>query len=253
VTPVARLGAPDVDGALALVGEATAADGAEPFELPVVERLRALLPADRAGYFELRGRRPNIFDVDTQGYPDDFDWYAEEHQEAINAWPLHDPLRGCPDQALKLSDFLTPRQVRCNPWYVQVMRPNAREHEMKLWLPAPVGTVRGFFFLREPGRRDFDERERALLTVLRPHLAAVRERWEQRHHPQGLTKRETELLTLVRQGLTNREIAEQLVITPGTVRAHLENIYEKLGVHTRTAAVARAFATSATDHAATTT
>jgi LuxR family maltose regulon positive regulatory protein len=40
--------------------------------------------------------------------------------------------------------------------------------------------------------------------------------------------------------LTNAEIAERLWLSPGTVRRHLENVYRKLGVHTRTAALARA-------------
>jgi DNA-binding CsgD family transcriptional regulator len=48
---------------------------------------------------------------------------------------------------------------------------------------------------------------------------------------------------LVAQGNTNREIAESLWIAPTTVRRHLENIYDKLGVRTRTAAAARLFAT----------
>ena len=54
-----------------------------------------------------------------------------------------------------------------------------------------------------------------------------------------LTRREHEVVMLVAEGLTNAQIAERLWISPGTVRRHLENVYAKLGVHTRTAAVAR--------------
>ena len=54
-----------------------------------------------------------------------------------------------------------------------------------------------------------------------------------------LTRREHQVVLLVAEGLTNAEIARQLWISPGTVRRHLENVFAKLGVHTRTAAVAR--------------
>lgn len=46
------------------------------------------------------------------------------------------------------------------------------------------------------------------------------------------------MLELVADGRTNGEIAERLSISVGTVRKHLDNIYAKLGVHTRTAAAA---------------
>jgi DNA-binding CsgD family transcriptional regulator len=55
-----------------------------------------------------------------------------------------------------------------------------------------------------------------------------------------LTYREREVVSLVEDGLSNSEIAAALWISPATVRTHLENIYAKLGVRSRTAAVARA-------------
>ena len=59
------------------------------------------------------------------------------------------------------------------------------------------------------------------------------------HEPTTLTAREREILGWVARGKTNPEIARVLWISPGTVRKHLENVYDKLGVHTRTAAAAR--------------
>ena len=55
-----------------------------------------------------------------------------------------------------------------------------------------------------------------------------------------LTEREREVLDLLAQGLTNKEIAEKLVITTNTVKRHLKAIFEKLKVHTRSAATAKA-------------
>jgi LuxR family maltose regulon positive regulatory protein len=55
-----------------------------------------------------------------------------------------------------------------------------------------------------------------------------------------LSDRELEVLCLVVDGLSNREIAEQLVITIGTTKWHINNIYGKLGVSHRGQAIARA-------------
>jgi DNA-binding NarL/FixJ family response regulator len=55
-------------------------------------------------------------------------------------------------------------------------------------------------------------------------------------HPAGLTAREVEILRLVAQGLTDAQVAEQLVISPRTVNWHLTSIYSKIGVTSRSAA-----------------
>ncbi len=55
----------------------------------------------------------------------------------------------------------------------------------------------------------------------------------------ALTEREREVLDLLARGLTNKEIAEKLFITTNTVKRHLKAIFEKLDVHTRSAATAK--------------
>jgi len=54
----------------------------------------------------------------------------------------------------------------------------------------------------------------------------------------ALTPRETEVLSWLAKGKTNRDIADILGMSPRTVNKHLEHIFEKLGVETRTAAAA---------------
>jgi len=61
------------------------------------------------------------------------------------------------------------------------------------------------------------------------------------HLPGGLTEREAEVLRLVAAGRSNREIAAELVISEHTVARHVQNIFAKLGVSSRSAATALAF------------
>jgi LuxR family maltose regulon positive regulatory protein len=56
----------------------------------------------------------------------------------------------------------------------------------------------------------------------------------------SITAREQDVLRLVSIGLSNREIAQRLCVSPGTVKTHLANIFTKLGVTSRTQAVAEA-------------
>ena len=143
------------------------------------------------------------------------------------------------------ADFYSARQwhsTRCG-----IYRPMGFEHDLMLTLPATSGsvpepgrTIRLFFF-RGLGP-DFSERDRALLTLLRPHLYQAYVDAERRRHPAPqLTPRQRDLLRLLAAGHTNTQIARRLGISEGTVRSHLENIYDRLKVSSRTAAVTRAF------------
>jgi DNA-binding CsgD family transcriptional regulator len=75
-----------------------------------------------------------------------------------------------------------------------------------------------------------------LVQLLRTHLALL----THSNPIRALTMRELEVLAWVAGGKTNVETADLLSIAPGTVKKHLDHIYEKLGVGTRTEAVVTA-------------
>lgn len=76
-------------------------------------------------------------------------------------------------------------------------------------------------------------------TVLNTQVAG-RLMGRMRNPNTALTPRELEVLELVARGMSNRKIADQLVLTEATVKSHLVHIFTKLDVSSRTAAVARA-------------
>jgi DNA-binding CsgD family transcriptional regulator len=324
---VIRLGQADLEGVVRFLGEAATLDGPEAFPRSLLAELRRLVPCDSVGYSELdRVHKERIWGeqepepkVDTgselfQGY-----WRLRHEHPVCHYHEATGDFR-----ALKLSDFVTRRELRSREIYSEWFRPWGVEHEMTVGLEAPPWHTKVFLFDRGGGR-DFDERDRAILDLLRPYLqrlhraAETRRRadaalaelerteqavvlldraggidaatpaaarllaghlgevpgrlpgdvadwWRQalsgetmtidgregslllhairggllleERPAHGLTAREREILGLVGEGKTNAEIAAALWISPGTVRRHLENAYAKLGVHTRTAAVA---------------
>ena len=141
----ARLGPSDLDGALAVVAEAAATEGAHPFDLPVIERLLGLIPADRGGYFEIAQTKEMSSTRSRMG-PGASRGTARPRLSASGG-RVH--LWDGTEYAVRLSDLLTRRQRLRNPWCMEVMRPRSIEHQMKVRLPAPKGIIRGFWVERD--------------------------------------------------------------------------------------------------------
>jgi ATP/maltotriose-dependent transcriptional regulator MalT len=100
--------------------------------------------------------------------------------------------------------------------------------------------VLGVVELYSTSHAELSERLMQVLTVASHVLGAVLAHWRSELQLSPLTAREREVLTLAAQGLAGRKIAQQLSISPATVKTHFAHIYAKLGVPHRAAAVAYA-------------
>jgi DNA-binding CsgD family transcriptional regulator len=112
-------------------------------------------------------------------------------------------------------------------------------HEVMVSLP-PIGHLERRMLLNRKSGRDFSDREVMLLQLLRPHLVAVHARQQVRRSGiPDLTPRQWEIIRLLKAGLSNTQVARNLKVSEATVRKHLENIYRRLDVTSRTAALAK--------------
>jgi DNA-binding NarL/FixJ family response regulator len=237
------LSARDVRLALGIVESAAATQDGSPFGPELLDALREAIPADSAEYMEWPFHEEPLLHL---SIPYDLwaDQTANDGREAMEVacatYPLRDIDLASSSEPLRITDRVSTRTFRRTAFYTVMMQPFGAEHELKLWLPAPPRHSYFFSLVRGPGC-DFSDRDVALLRLVRPHLARMRARWERTPRPAQLTERELDVLELVAKGLTNREVAARLFISTGTVRTHLEHVYEKLGVRTRAGAVAAAF------------
>ncbi|MDX6288182.1 MAG: hypothetical protein QOG53_3667 [Frankiales bacterium] len=148
---------------------------------------------------------------------------------------------GDTSSVIKKSDFLTQREYRQTGIYLDYFRLFGIEHDIMVTLPLGHHRSVRVMFTRGDGS-DFTERDRAVLTLLRPHLDEILRRADgARRGVPDLTPRQWELLRLVAGGNSNAQIARRLFVSEATVRKHLENIFLRLDVTSRTAAVACAF------------
>jgi len=234
----------DLRGLLDVIEAARSTDVAEGLPTAVLRRARALVACDMVSFVEFDSERQVSFHG--QGLPDDVDdpGDAAFWRHYWDTLSCSYPDRSGDDRSVTtLSDFYTQRQWHNTGMYVDCLRLFGVEREVMLCISAPAGRTRRLLFFRGPGS-DFDGRDRLLLSLLRPLLNELYQELERRRRPvPDLTPRQWELLHLVASGHTNAEIALELVVTKDTVRKHLENIFARLDVTTRTGAIAQAFPT----------
>ena len=331
-----RLGKADLRAALdflAVVGAATTLDQ---FADLLIAELPGLIRSDIASYNEVDPKRRRAY-----FHSNPVETMFEGSEQILERYMDQNPLvvhhaRTGDGAARKWSDFITQRELHSTDLYNELFRPLEVEREMVATLPSRPPVLVGIVLMRNG--RDFDERDRSILDLLRPHLANAyanaearetvaameqalpgdnvvvlgphrRIRYASSHAVEllgffgespplllpepleqlamtvtpipggelrtardgrrvvarfasasvlllreegtsitserllrlGLSRREAEVLALVAAGHRNAAIGVQLEITERTVKKHLEAIYEKLRVRSRTQASALAF------------
>jgi DNA-binding CsgD family transcriptional regulator len=201
--------------------------GAEPGQVRVVSYPDAVSPTSLAGFAA----------------------YVREHPLVNHYLATGD------DQPVMISDFLSRAQFHRLGLYAEVFRCFPVECQIAFSLPSEGRQVIGIALNRASG--DFTEDDRDLLSVLRCPLMTALQRARRRQRSReslatastaplaDLTDREIRVLTLAALGRTNIAIAHALDVSPRTVAKHLEHIYRKLDVSSRTSAVFTALSSHA--------
>src|SRR5262249_40492376 len=149
--------------------------------------------------------------------------------------------------AVRLSDLVSRRALHRLPIYDYFWRPFGVEYDFGVRVNYPQR--RGIDLSCTRSHKDFSDGERDLLEALRPYLLRTLQRLDANSIGEtlrvefGISRREAEVLALVARGRTNSQIAVTLFLSAGTVRKHLEHLYAKLDVTTRTQAAMRAIET----------
>jgi DNA-binding CsgD family transcriptional regulator len=255
-----RLTRPDYEAVWEFLAEVDDLTSEEPYPADMLVRLRSLVASDQAAYQELDVDGRRFVDM-TAAVPEEDDDEDEELYWTVGPCPITEyRVRTGDLSAIRMSDVIGRLRYHDSPFYLEYFQPVGLDHVLDLGLSSDRQRYRSVVLIRGRDTADFSERDRAVLELLRPHLRAREARADLQRRarnadrtPEGdtadarasLTAREREILRLVREGKTNTEIAGELWVSPGTVKKHLEHVYEKLGVASRAAAATAAQAASA--------
>jgi DNA-binding CsgD family transcriptional regulator len=238
----------DLRGVLAFLEDAQSVEAPAPFTPELLDRLAELVRCEEATFFEDDYTKRILHERITRSLSmAPFDGVADEHWRCRRTVGLMQRKLASGPGPVLLSDVFSLRLRSC-PDFNGNFEACGTVDEIHIDLDTARPWKAHLMVLRS---RDFGERERVMLQLVRPHLAGfyrsarVRRRLSasttvfDRDALLELTQREREVLGLVAEGLTNAQIARTLWVAESTVAKHLEQAYAKLGVHSRTAAVAR--------------
>lgn len=242
--------------ALRLVGDVYGLLEIDEFRTGLLNALREAMPADWVSLNEV-GERPEQT-ISIVEPPLEQRWHEVWAQYGAQN-PLVARIERTRDgRVFRFSDVVTPAELHALELYREFFGPIGLEHQIAFTLPSPSQLIIGVALSRCD--RDFSDDERDLLELARPHLIQAYNnamRYTRLQHAsldgplrvdrthadllgRGLTEREAQIVRLVANGYSDREIAAILEISHRTVQKHLQRCYAKLGVHDRRQAAAMA-------------
>jgi DNA-binding CsgD family transcriptional regulator len=234
----------EVVALLDLVERAQPANGEERFYSSVLIGLRELIPCDDITFqlMDVQRRIVSGVCVTDDGVSHDL----EDPDPVVEAafWDAFWAEGGC-SYPMDRNDYVT--ILRRSDMYGDLEYSRAAmgalmaeagvRHEVLVPLP-PQGVIDRRLLLYRCDGTDFSDRDLLLLRMIRPHLGELQLRRHRELTGQpSLTPRQWEILRRVSTGATNGQVARALGVSQATVRKHLENVFVRLQVASRTEAV----------------
>jgi DNA-binding CsgD family transcriptional regulator len=215
-----------------LLRDLRSADSPQAYADRVVDSLWDLIPIDEVTFNDIDVSAGRFVVLRTRSVLPPYPGSDSDVYDPDGDYPFCRGLRPGEPGVVRMSDVNSRAELDRSPSYQEMLRPYGCRFVVKVAFSSPPSIVRAVLLARAD--LDFTDPECDLLRLLAPHLE---DGYRRARMAATVTPRELEVLTLVAEGLTNREVAGRLDISPGTVRSHLEHSYSKLGVGTRTAAV----------------
>jgi DNA-binding CsgD family transcriptional regulator len=218
-----------------------------PFPLSVLNGIADLLSCDGVAYEAHDVLNRNVLHYQATPWSvDDSDGFWGDESVRASFWSLY--WQGLCDYWPRTGDYRSARRMLAEPdwatWqhsaYGEWIHDIGVRGEITIALPPHAGLQYRLLLWRFSGR-DFTERDCLLMTLIYPGLAELHAAVLRRQEVVvDLTPRQWQLMHLIAAGNTNRQIASRLGLSEGTVRTHCENIFQRLQVTNRIAAVAKA-------------